>query len=86
MIPTTVYVLCSLTSGVCAWMLWRMYRRSGMRLLMWSAFSFAGWALSNALVFTDFVVVPDRDLSIVRSVTACSAAALLLCGLIWDRQ
>ena len=86
MIPTTVYVLCSLTSGVCAWMLWRMYRRSGSRLLMWSAFSFAGWALSNALVFADFVVVPDRDLSIVRSVTACSAVALLLCGLIWDRQ
>jgi hypothetical protein len=85
MMAVAVYLLCSLTSGACALQLFRMYRRSGMRLLFWSALSFLGWALSNALVFADFVIVPNVDLSILRSTTACGAVCLLLYGLIWDR-
>jgi Family of unknown function (DUF5985) len=53
-----VYVLCVLTSGFCAALLTREYRRTPARLLLWSALSFTGWALNVALVFLDPVVFP----------------------------
>ena len=86
MIASLVYVLCALTSGLCAWLLFRMYRRTGARLLMWSALSFACWTVANALVFADFVVLPDFDLVVFRSAASCAAIALLLFGLIWDTE
>jgi hypothetical protein len=86
MIAVAVYLLCAITSAACAWLLWRMYRRSRSRLLMWSALSFVGWAINNALVFTDFVLVPEGDLAMVRSLTSCAAVLLLLFGMIWDRE
>lgn len=54
--------------------------------MLWSSLSFTCFALSNALVFTDFVVVPDQDLSLVRAATACAAVTLLLFGLVWDLE
>jgi hypothetical protein len=86
MIASLVYILCGLTSGLCALLLFRMYRRSGARLLMWSALSFVWWTVANALVFADFVVWPDADLAVFRSVAGCIAIALLLFGLIWDSE
>ena len=38
--PTTVYVLCFLTSAACAWLLGRSYARTGTRLLLWSSVCF----------------------------------------------
>ena len=81
---TTVYVLCMLTSAFCAVLLWREYRRSAHKLLLWSSLSFVGWALNNALVFADLVVFPDIDLSLIRSASSVVAIALLLYGLVWD--
>jgi hypothetical protein len=83
-IATAVYVLCMLTSAFCAALLWREYRRSGSRLLLWSGLSFIAWAVNNALVFADFIVVPAVDLAVIRSTVAFVAIALLLYGLIWD--
>ena len=40
--------------------------------------------MTNALVFTDFILVPQIDLSVVRAATLCIAVALLLYGLVWD--
>lgn len=45
-----VYALCALTSLVCAIMLTRGYRRSRVRLLLWSALCFACFALNNVLL------------------------------------
>ncbi len=81
---TTVYFLCALTSGVCAAMLYREYRRKGTRLLLWSSLSFMGMAASNAFAFTDFVIVPDIDLAVFRVGIACVAIAPLVYGLVWD--
>jgi len=79
-----VYVLCMLTSAFCAGLLWREYRRSRARLLLWSSLSFSAWAANNALVFTDLVILPAVDLSLVRAALALVAVSLLLYGLIWD--
>jgi hypothetical protein len=81
---TTVYVLCALTSAACALLLVREYRRSRLRLLLWSSAAFVGLAINNALVFTDFVVVPDRDLALIRALTALGSVGLLLYSFVWD--
>ncbi|HTU64292.1 MAG TPA: DUF5985 family protein [Polyangiales bacterium] len=81
---TGVYLLCALTSALCAVLLMREYRRSRARLLLWSGISFLGFACSNALAFTDFVVLPDVEIWPIRpGLTALSVAALLY-GLVWD--
>ena len=38
--PALVYTLCFLTSSACALLLARNYRRTGARLLLWSALCF----------------------------------------------
>jgi hypothetical protein len=81
---TTVYLLCTLTSGLCALLLLREHRRTRTRLLLWSGLSFVVLAVSNALVFADDIVLPDADLSLVRAITWCVAGVLMLYGLIWD--
>jgi hypothetical protein len=80
----TVYILCMLTSSLCALLLLRDYRRSASRLLLWSGLSFCLMALSNALVFVDLIIFPDRDLALPRSASFFLATALLLYGLVWD--
>ncbi len=83
---TAVYSLCAVTSVLCSVLLIREYFRRHTRLLLWSSLSFTALALSNALVFTDFVVFPDVDLSLLRAGTACMAVALLLFGLVWEAE
>jgi hypothetical protein len=82
---TAVYVLCMLTSGFCAVLLLREYRRAPARLLLWSSVSFIAWALNNALVFIDLVILPVTiDLSLVRALVALIAISVLLYGLVVD--
>ena len=84
-----VYFLCALTSAVCAILLFRLFWRHGRRarrLALWSSLSFAWFAVSNALVFADFVVFRTGGLAIARAATACVAGALLLFGLIWETE
>lgn len=81
--PSAVYLLCMLTSAFCAVLLLREYGRSRARLLLWSSLSFVGWAINNALVFTDLVVLPGVvDLSLFRALVALIAVSLLLYGLL----
>lgn len=82
---TAVYMLCMLTSGFCAALLLREYRRAKARLLLWSSLSFAAWAVNNALLFIDLVILPASiDLSVVRAVSGLIAITLLLYGLVWE--
>jgi hypothetical protein len=80
---TTVYVLSALTSAACALLLIREYQRSRLRLLLWSSVAFVGLAANNALVFADYVLVPDRDLAILRLLVALTSVSLLLYAFVW---
>ena len=81
-----VYLLCALTSIVCATLLIRAYRANRARLLFWSSLCFIGLALNNVLLFVDLVLVPQVDLRTVRDLTALAALAVMLFGLIWDQE
>ena len=82
----SVYIMCALTSALCAWLLWRSYRARRTQLLLWSALCFFGLALNNALLFVDLVLVQSIDFSVVRNATALIALSVLLYGLIADTE
>ena len=86
MIGTVVYALCALTSIACAWLLLRGYARTRVRLLLWSGLCFTGLALNNILLFIDVRVLPDVDLSIVRTIPAVIGVLLLVFGLVWETR
>lgn len=81
-----VYILCALTSLTCAVLLWRGWRRSGARLLFWSALCFIGLFLNNVLLIVDTRVLPQTDLALVRMVPALLGAMALVYGLVWDTE
>lgn len=85
-IATVVYVVCAVTSVLCAALLVRSYVRSRVRLLLWSAVCFIGLAINNILLVVDEKVVPDVDLQALRDVSGLAAVAVLLFGLIWESQ
>jgi hypothetical protein len=85
--PQLVYFLCAATSFLCALMLLRAYRASRARLLLWSSVSFLGFTINNVLLFVDLIVFTHGpDLSGLRAVSALSAAAVMLFGLIWETK
>lgn len=79
-----VYALCALSSLACAVLLLRGYRESRARLLLWSGLCFACFFLNNVLLIIDVRVLPDNDLSVVRSIPSVIGIALLIYGLVWD--
>jgi hypothetical protein len=82
--PTAVYLLCFLTSSACAVLLARAFRRSGARLLLWSALCFTLLAANNLVVAIDLLVLPEMSFSLLRIVLALAAVSVLLFGLAWD--
>jgi hypothetical protein len=85
-LPATVYFLCFATSSACAWLLASGYRRSGARLLLWSALCFFFLAANNLLVMVDLLVLPQIDMRIARLLLSLAALSLLLFGFIWDLE
>lgn len=81
-----IYVLCAVTSTLCAVLLTRSYVRTRSRMLLWSALGFVGLAINNILLFVDLVIVPDIDMAILRTATALVGMILLVSGLIWEEQ
>jgi len=81
---TTVYLLCAVTSAICAVLLLREYRRGRTRLLLWSSLCFCFLMISNILLVVDLAILPDIDLSLVRTAAAAAAIATMLFGLVWD--
>ena len=79
-----IYSLCAMTSLISCWLLARAYRHTRSRLLLWSAISFAGLALNNLALWVDKLVLPETDLSILRTSIALVAMVVLLYGLIWE--
>lgn len=81
-----VYILCAATSIACAVLLWRGYRQSRARFLLWCSVCFIALAANNILLFVDLVLLPNTDLSLARNLTALLGLALMLYGLIWDAE
>lgn len=79
-----VFLLCIATSVACTWLLVRGWRRTGTRLLFWSALCFGFLAVNNLLVFVDLIVLPLVDLRPLRLAASLGAVTVLLWGLIWE--
>ena len=77
-----VYILCSITSILCAALLFRGYRASRTRLLFWSSVCFAGLAVNNLILLLDVMIFPDVDLGLWRTGSAVVALVILLWGLV----
>ncbi|HEX5244429.1 MAG TPA: DUF5985 family protein [Tepidisphaeraceae bacterium] len=80
----TVYALCAVTSFACAVLLWRGYRRSRSRFLLWCSICFIGLTANNIILFVDLVLLPNVSLLLLRTVLALVGMLALLYGMIWD--
>jgi hypothetical protein len=85
-VATVVYVLCAVTSCLCAVLLARGYLASRSRLLLWSALCFCFLGVNNLLLVADKVIVTGSDLQLARTLTALAGVAVLLYGLIWEAR
>jgi len=81
-----IYGLCALTACICAFLLLRAFAKVNYRFLLWSGLCFCGLALNNILLIVDKLVLPDVDLSLLRTGVALIAMLVLLYGLIWDLE
>jgi hypothetical protein len=83
-VALVIYVLCALTSLLAAAQLLAAYRRTRTRLLLWSGLCFACFFINNVILIVDVRILPERDLSVARSLPLVVGVALLLYGLIWE--
>lgn len=79
-----VYMLCAITGLACVVLLLLGYRRSRIRLLLWSALCFAGLTINSALVCIDLMLLPSVDLRVWRAAAALTGMLLLVYGLVWE--
>lgn len=80
-----VYLLCALTSILCAVLLVRGYLRNRTRLLLWSSLCFAGLAANNILLFVDLALFPSAvSLALPRTMLALISVSVLVYGLVVD--
>jgi hydrogenase/urease accessory protein HupE len=79
-----VYALCAVASVFSAGLLVWNYRRTRLRLALWTSLCFVGLAANNLLLFVDLAMVPEVDLSMWRNLTGIGALVTLLVGLIWE--
>ena len=85
MMAKIVYILCGLTSVLCAGLLYRRFRSTRGSLLLWSTWCFVCLALTNVLLFVDLIIFPAVDLSVLRSSITLAGMVMLLFGLIRER-
>jgi hypothetical protein len=84
MFEPVVYLLCTFTSALCAWLLLVSYRRNRQALLLWSGLCFCLLSLNSLLVFVDIILLPKIDLSSLRLASSLFAVAVLLYGFVWE--
>jgi hypothetical protein len=85
-VQSAVYMLCLLTSLLCAVLLVRGYWQSGAKLLLWSALCFVALTVSNLFLFVDVVVFPDINLLPLRHLSTLAAIAVLIYGFVWETE
>ena len=84
-----VYLLCTITSLVCAALLLRSYARNRVPLLFWSAVCFLGLFVNNLMVLIDLdqlVFSSISNLSVWRLVPALLGLAALCYGLVTEAR
>jgi hypothetical protein len=82
-----IYVLCAITSILCAVLLLRGYRATRTRLLFWASLCFVFLAINNVILYVDLVVLPPEiDLFWYRNVAAVAGMLVLVFGLTWESR
>ena len=81
-----VFVLCALASLCCAVLLLRAWSQRRVELLLWSGLCFVGFAIGNAMLVVDKVLVPGTDLTLLRTVPVLLGLCVLLYGMIWGTR
>jgi hypothetical protein len=84
--PAAVYILCLVTSALCATLLARAWLRARSRLLLWTALSFVFLALNNLFLVADMLVFDDIELWPLRQATSLLAVGVLLYVFIWESE
>jgi Family of unknown function (DUF5985) len=83
-VEVTIYMLCVITSLLCAWLLARAYLRAKTKLLVCSALCFALLAVNNLVLAVDVMLLPNVDLSILQLLTSLAAVMVLLYAFVWE--
>jgi hypothetical protein len=82
-----IYILCALTSILCAVLLYRGYRANRTRLLFWASLAFLLLAVDNVVLYIDLVILPVlTDLFWYRTAVALAGMLLLVFGLVWETR
>lgn len=81
-----VYILCAITSILCAVLLLRGYRTTRTRLLFWASLCFVFLAINNVILYLDLVVLRQIDLFWYRNIAAVIGMLLLIFGLTWESR
>lgn len=80
-----VYILCAITSLVCAILLYRGYLHNRYRLLFWCSLGFTGFALNNVLLFLDLIIFPSVNYIInFRTLPALIGMMIMIYGLVME--
>lgn len=86
-VGSLIYALCAAAALGCAVLLLTSYRKSGVRLLLWSGLCFASLTINNLLTGVDLVLLPTQvDLFLARNFAALVGMLFLLYGLIFDSR
>lgn len=83
---SVVYLLCSLTSIICALLLIRGYLRTKARLLLWSSVCFLALVVNNLFLVLDRIFFTDVDFYVFRQYAAFVGLVILVYGLVWDAE
>jgi hypothetical protein len=75
-----------LASLACAALLFRGYRQTGVRFLLWGSLCFFAFMVNNLLLFIDLDVLTETNLILWRDAAALCGLLLLVYGLIWDAE
>ncbi len=82
-----VYILCAITSILCAVLLLRGYLATRTRLLFWASLCFVFLAINNVILYLDLVVLPPQvDLFWYRNLAAVVGMLVLVFGLTWESR
>jgi hypothetical protein len=81
-----LYLVAVLTCLTCTVLLFRGYRASGVRLLLWSALCFVFLTLNNLLLFFDLPVFTEMDLRPYRLAAALVGLAFLIYGFLFETE
>jgi hypothetical protein len=88
-VAEAIYILCAITSILCAVLLLRGHRASGMGLLFWASLCFIFLAINNVILYIDLVVIPASspvDLFWYRNTAAVIGMLVLVFGLVWESR